>query len=656
MKSKFNQLTGLYEQVNTEENTPAVDTNAPAESKPVPDAQNTGKLHGFEINAGNIAGINKILTGDSKEWKSETPLNVLGKDGSVGGPSMINGKPAYLMVRISTKSERSSSELQLELSDRVYVLLDTNIRELSRWMQEANGKEERVRASVKTSAGKEHSLELWKMNGTEPDPVNKEEAPAQVSVDMEAQRENPGTAAGVSGTVSESINEQYTAAADSTGVAKPAIQAPAAVKSILPKNLAAVKKYIGGGAKEVKLKNGSKAIRVEAPKAGYTAVFYSNGRVWITPKGGKSVKAKYTDGGKNIVVDGSTAPIKGGSVWTNMHTAVKGKAAPKKGLQTPSPFTTQEEGDAFRSWANSTPELAAKYGKSSKFDLDANGKFNNSFIRKAYAAAKDEYSKKDTKDAKATPEGKYKEGDIVYYKVVKKVKTPEVEQEKEKVAAVEPEKKKKKTKYPYDEMYGANPNLSEGIATSFNTFKAITEQDKEGLLKSDDIDTEAVLIKDFKDGNIKKGKVITLVGDDKVKLLNVKSEKETTVAITDILDTDKVKDAAAKSKAEDAAAKAKEAEAKKSSSDKAKENLEKEKGETDDAQAELDKAREDRKKAKKNKKSTKKSNRKSNREDRKQARKKKRAKRINDKTKEINASESVVYNFDEFIKSVNELN
>ena len=63
---------------------------------------------------------------------------------------------------------------------------------------------------------------------------------------------------------------------------------------------------------------------------------------------------------------------------------VSGGSAPSTGF-------SQEEGNKFRQWANSTDELKKKYGKSSKYDLDATGKPDNIFIRKAYAAAKTEY-------------------------------------------------------------------------------------------------------------------------------------------------------------------------------------------------------------------------------------------------------------------------
>ena len=64
--------------------------------------------------------------------------------------------------------------------------------------------------------------------------------------------------------------------------------------------------------------------------------------------------------------------------------AVTGGSAPSTGF-------SQDEGDKFRKWANSTDELKKKYGKSSKYDLDVTGKPDNTFIRKAYAAAKAEY-------------------------------------------------------------------------------------------------------------------------------------------------------------------------------------------------------------------------------------------------------------------------
>lgn len=78
--------------------------------------------------------------------------------------------------------------------------------------------------------------------------------------------------------------------------------------------------------------------------------------------------------------------------------AKKKAATGGSGGSAPSTGFSQEEGDKFRQWANSTDELKKKYGKPSKYDLDATGEPDNNFIRKAYAAAKSEYeaSKKST--------------------------------------------------------------------------------------------------------------------------------------------------------------------------------------------------------------------------------------------------------------------
>lgn len=49
----------------------------------------------------------------------------------------------------------------------------------------------------------------------------------------------------------------------------------------------------------------------------------------------------------------------------------------------------------YRKWANSTPELSSKYGKTSKYDLDrtTNGVPNNSYFRKSYTQGKKEFHK-----------------------------------------------------------------------------------------------------------------------------------------------------------------------------------------------------------------------------------------------------------------------
>jgi len=65
-----------------------------------------------------------------------------------------------------------------------------------------------------------------------------------------------------------------------------------------------------------------------------------------------------------------------------------------------SPQVQKEKDDlarAYRIWANSTDELSRKYGKNSKFDLDAESRTPyNSFFIKSFNAGKDEWAKSKT--------------------------------------------------------------------------------------------------------------------------------------------------------------------------------------------------------------------------------------------------------------------
>jgi hypothetical protein len=45
----------------------------------------------------------------------------------------------------------------------------------------------------------------------------------------------------------------------------------------------------------------------------------------------------------------------------------------------------------YRTWANSTPELAKKWGKTSKYDLDATGSYNDYFLKSYNGGGKAEY-------------------------------------------------------------------------------------------------------------------------------------------------------------------------------------------------------------------------------------------------------------------------
>ncbi len=77
---------------------------------------------------------------------------------------------------------------------------------------------------------------------------------------------------------------------------------------------------------------------------------------------------------------------------------------------------TRPEGNEFRKWANSTPERIKKYGKQSIYDLDASGSPDNSFIRKSYGAAKNEYETREKEiQIKEEPQVNLDSGDLIIF-------------------------------------------------------------------------------------------------------------------------------------------------------------------------------------------------------------------------------------------------
>lgn len=164
-----------------------------------------GSLYAFPIDEETLQSINRLIEDNSGDWKSESPIHILGKDGTIGGIGNINGKPVYLMIRIAKKADKATTEQQLEISDRSYVLFDTNANELSGLLDKASNKDTRVRIQVKTPLGVEQSVEFWKEQD-----VSNIDTESEVTVDLKAQMENPGTAVGIEGTVAESkVNESW---------------------------------------------------------------------------------------------------------------------------------------------------------------------------------------------------------------------------------------------------------------------------------------------------------------------------------------------------------------------------------------------------------------------------------------------------------------
>ncbi len=662
MSSKFNEQTGLYEQVNVDNNQLDVNSETKNEVTTAEKAAiangNTGKLHAFKINPSNLDSINQLISGQIKEWKSETPLIVLGKDGTLGGEAMLNGKPLYLMFRIASKKERASSELQLELSDRIYLLLNTSPVELSSILKNADNMDHRVNVAAKGPNGVENTVAIWSENVSNeptPDDSTKTENTNNVNVDMEAQIENPGTAAGISGTVEDGINEQnatmpptYDPSKHKNDKIDPSLlstekgekaQASNSMTKGLNKNLLEVNNELGKNAKIITRKDKTKVIKLNLTKK-YTGIdgvayFYSNGRMYIKASGKLFAKGSYKDGGKTISVDGGKT-IKNESIYGNLKTIAKGT---KSTSNTSSAFKTQEEGDAFRKWANSTDELKKKYGKESKFDLDAKGKFNNSYINNAFSAAKEDY----LAYMKNKKNFKYKEGDIVYYRINSDGKA---EMEKDMLSgdvkgAVDKQKKemeKDRKTTPVEDQY----NSSEAIATSFDMYRQITEEGLIDELSSKEVDDQAGLIKDMKAGNLKKGKVIKQIDDNTVKVINTKSEKEETIKLSNIVPKEDARNAAIKIKASREKEEKKKKE-KKTDLEKSEEELNKEKEESKSIKQKL----KDKRKEKRNLK-------KANRKDKRQKRKKKKIEKVQSKIDD--ASESVVYDFSEFMEKTNKLN
>lgn len=93
------------------------------------------------------------------------------------------------------------------------------------------------------------------------------------------------------------------------------------------------------------------------------------------------------------------------------------KASYSSGNSEPTPFTTEEEGNAFRKWVNDTHTDWAK-----KNQLDPSGKKDNAYIRKAYKEFGKEYIEKGAKDKEAKRLEEIEKGPIEIKNVYGKIK------------------------------------------------------------------------------------------------------------------------------------------------------------------------------------------------------------------------------------------
>ena len=158
------------------------------------------KLFAFPIDDATKAQLESFITKGAGTWKSTTPLNSMGSDGSIGITGSINGKPAYLWINVS---KTKTGQLKLELEDRSYFILDTTPENLKNLLNGAEGIDNRKRTYVKNQEGKELSLELWH-DIKKIEPVETGQDLSDVKADLEIAQEYPGTAP-ISGTVAEGI-------------------------------------------------------------------------------------------------------------------------------------------------------------------------------------------------------------------------------------------------------------------------------------------------------------------------------------------------------------------------------------------------------------------------------------------------------------------
>jgi hypothetical protein len=591
-----------------------------------------GKLFAFPIDSAINAQLEDIITKGSGEWKSTTPLNLMGIDGSIGGAANIKGKPVYLWISVAPSRK---GQTRLELEDRSYVILDTTAKNLKALLSDVEGKDNRKRAFVKDQEGSEFSIELW-INSSTGVESTEEENVEPVGVDLETAQEFPGTAP-VTGTVAEStVNEQGDAKFDIMQkqknkeiLDKPAKVAKTPFDNLNDSQKEVIKALGKSSSNNIKKRNdGTYYVYAKVPNIG-TAFYFSNDRVMLRKLDGTKLMGSYANGGKSIKFDNGKTITKD-SPWNVLKGVTKspsnGTASNVKSV--PSTGFDQPAGDAFRKWANSTPDLKKKYGKESKFDLDPKGKPDNSFIRKAYAAAKEEYSKylSSAKEGQNKPESKYKEGQVIYYKVSKKGEATDVKvEDSDTTSAYKPSAR---------EIALAKSN--ESIVTKFEDYVSIVEEDE---VDSTQVDQQMTLIKDLKSGKIKKGIIRKIVSKDDLKVEDLDTENIEVIKASDIVNSKNVKIAKEKIKQqpEDTEKKI----------DK-ESKLEKEKGDTKSLKKELKDLKKSKRDLKKSKRKDKSSTRKIKRQDKKQS---KLDKKISKQQKKIESiGESRFYTFNEFLR------
>ena len=377
-------LNKLYEQANPNtEMSGELASEAPqaAESFPESDPKQEeinimkGTTYAFPIGEEDYNQLTELIQSGSGEWNSSAPLKRINDPNSdammkIGGQE----KPVYLKIILTrTKGERLSAPLNLEGDDRFYVALMASPEGLKSNIDTAADISNYVKLSVKTPLMKggsnvEHSLNMWKnFESMEEDQEDKIEL-ADVE---EIQANQPGLAAQLD----------------------------------LPESR---KRFVGGKWKPVN--EAFKMVRYEDDSSNNRWLYDETAKKAYpisSPEKYKEIVTKYGISSKAVGMPKSEIDAAADLVLSSAFSKKDAPSTANKEAISSTGFS-QEEGDKFRQWANSTDELKKKYGKTSKYDLDAAGKPDNSFIRKAYAAAKSEYEASKEAKAKADAEAKAK--------------------------------------------------------------------------------------------------------------------------------------------------------------------------------------------------------------------------------------------------------
>jgi len=177
----------------------------------------SGRMYAWPIGSDVEQELRSIAASGAGVWSSPEPLK-LWADGKDGEAAMIGDKPVYLRVKVTANKSDKHNPVESE-PDREYVVYTTSSDELTNALDTAVNITNSVRVAVttpflKSGVSTEHSLEMWRSeeviyHGGDnlkdaaekldlPDPAVDSETPIDISVDVDAHMEHPGTPAGIS--------------------------------------------------------------------------------------------------------------------------------------------------------------------------------------------------------------------------------------------------------------------------------------------------------------------------------------------------------------------------------------------------------------------------------------------------------------------------